>query len=167
MVMNVVMSFVIATVVAHSAAAQQLVLVKKNVIKSRFFVGQEIQYSLRSDRLFTSGVIRSISDSSFVTHTDTVMIRDVGRVGIGNDYDFVRSLGIKMLVAGVLLQLGDYLTVTLVQDLDYAFNPGVTLTSASMIVTGVLIQKLKKPYVVLSHRAVLMSVTEVNPLYQR
>jgi hypothetical protein len=108
----------------------------------------------------------SITDTSFVTSTDTVVLDAVRRVDGRNTYDFVRSLGIKMMTAGFLLQLGDYLNVTVVQDQSYSFSPAITITSAGMIVTGFLIQSVKKPYIVLSRSAALVSVGEGSPLFR-
>jgi hypothetical protein len=149
-----------------TSSAQQLVLLKKNKIRGRFNIGDEIRYSLVKKGSLQSGEIRIITDSSFVTTSDTVSLLEVKRVDGRTTYDFARSLGIKMMTAGFLLQLGDYLTVSLVQDQSYSFNPAVTLTSAGMMITGFLLQWLRKPYIVLSPKAALISVKEESTLFR-
>jgi hypothetical protein len=147
--------------------SQQLVLVKKNKVRGRFNANDEIRYSLARRGSLQSETIRSINDTSFITSTDTVLLSNIKRVDGRTTYDFTRSLGIKMMTAGFLLHLGDYLTVTLVQSEDYTFNPGVTITSSAMVITGFLLQWLRKPYIVLSRNSALLSVSRDSPMFRR
>lgn len=158
--------FIFLLTIAISSSAQQLVLLKKNKVRGRFNAGDEIRYSLFSKGQLHSEVIKSITDTSFVTATDTIMLNEVRRVDDRTTYDFTRSLGIKMMTAGIILQLGDYVNVTLVQNEAYSFNPAVTITSAGMIATGFFLHRIRKPYITLSHRAALVSVSKDSSLYR-
>jgi hypothetical protein len=158
--------FIFLLTIVLSSSAQQLVLLKKNKVRGRFNAGDEIRYSLFAKGQLHAGVIKSITDTSFVTPTDTIMLNEVRRVDGRTTYDFTRSLGIKMMTAGIILQLGDYVNVTLVQNQSYSFNPAVTITSAGMIVTGFLLHRIRKPFITLSHRAALVSVGKDSSLYR-
>jgi hypothetical protein len=109
-------------------------------------------------------VIKLITDTSFITATDTIMLSEIKRVDGRTTYDFTRSLGIKMMTAGIILQFGDYVNVTLVQNQSYSFSPAITMLSAGMIVTGFLVHRVRKPCITLSRSAALVSVGEGSPL---
>jgi hypothetical protein len=161
-----ILIFIILLTIVSSSYAQQLVLLKKNKVRGRFNSGDEIRYSKFTKGHLRSDVIRSITDTSFVTSTDTILLYEVRRVDGRITYDFTRSLGIKMMTAGFLLQFGDYVNVTLVQDQHYNFSPAITIISAGMMVTGFVLHRVRRPYITLSRSAALVSARKGSPLHR-
>lgn len=155
---------VLCLVITFSSSAQQLVLLKKNKVRGRFNPGDDIRYSLSLKGHLRSEVIKSITDTSFVTPTDTIMLYEVRRVDRRATYDFTRSLGIKMMTAGFLLQLSDIANVTLVQDEHYSFSPATSITAGGMIVIGFLLHRVRSPYITISRSAALVSVKKRSSL---
>ncbi len=119
--------------------AQQLLLARRERVISRFDVGDEIKYStLHAGK--RKGVISSISSFQLIISTDTVNVADIRRMGsVASQNKAVwKSRGYKVLLAGVLLGLGDYITLTVVQGKDYEPDRGVLIVSAALISAGVV-----------------------------
>lgn len=117
---------------------------RKNNVKTRFNVGQNIHYASVNDPVLRRDRIISMTDTSFITTADTILIREVTRVNTDdvetrsrttNGLNF-RSAGPKLIAAGILLQVGDIANVTLVQNNPYEINRTVAFVSAALICTG-------------------------------
>ena len=147
-------------VLTFEISAQSLALIKKNKVLIRFTKGDNILYSVRPSGKLVAGKILTITPDHFVTDSDTVQLSDIKRLDIRDSQhrNALRSSGIKLIVAGVLLGLGDFLNVTVVQDQPYSYQSGVTLTSAALMLTGFSLYRLSNRKMKLRRNVVLMSI---------
>jgi hypothetical protein len=161
--MKIIVRCVITTVLIPFTGhmhAQNLILVKKNRILMRFTKGDNIRYAVLTSGALITGKIVSIMPDHFVTGSDTIRISEVTRLDVRHSQrrKALRSSGIKLITAGVLLGLGDYINVTVVQDQHYSFQPGVAITSMALIVTGFSLHWAAKREIKIKRHTVLMSV---------
>ena len=155
-----------------ASSQHQLIIMRKNDVKARFNTGQYIHYGNVEDRQLRRDKIISMTDTSFITTTDTVLIREITKV---NTHDVetrsattdglnFRSAGPKLIAAGIVLQVGDIANVTLVQNNTYEINPGVTIISAALICTGSAILRAQKATKINRNNRVLI-VKRGSPLF--
>lgn len=148
--------------------AQQLVVLSKEKVKARFNAGDKVQYTLRQTRGKKTDTIISITDFSLQMQHDTVVIADILTIGMNqftHGQQKLRSAGVKLITAGVLLSLGDFITVTVVQDSEYTINKGVALVSAGLLLTGTAMMVLVKKEIRINRKNRLLVVEYGSPFY--
>jgi hypothetical protein len=146
---------------------QQLLVISKNRVKARFNIGDRI-YIAAEHHASGSLTITGFDKTSILSGSDTIPIYGIKRIGsfekakIGKLY----QAGFKVLTAGVLLFIGDYLTVTLVQNNDYNVHPGTAIVSAALITSGVVMMAVN-PRVTITRKNRAVIVSDDSPLYKR
>lgn len=156
--------------VFYSSKAQQLLVLKKEKVKAAFAVDDEIRYTTVRDNSTRNDKIVYLSDTVLITRGDTLRLHHLNKVYFSNSKtngSKVTSAAIKLIAAGVLLSLGDFITVTAVQDNEYTMNKGVTVVSSSLIVAGAGLLIFKKPYIRIGKNNRLRVVNKTSPFYQK
>jgi hypothetical protein len=157
-------------VFAANAQYQLIVMKKANVIK-RFNTGDMIRYSLSTPKHFKYERIIELTQTEIITSWDTVPYYKVRLVDIEGNGEpsgvTLQKIGVYCVAAGVLLPIADLINVAIVQDDKYEIDSGVAITSASLVVFGVALMIIDKPYVKLQMSKRMMIVDWDSPLYKR
>ena len=147
----------------------QLIVLKKGRVVKRFDVDDFIRYSTAKKKDFVRERIVELTDSVFITTNDTIAPYQIRLIDVGrNETPGItgRKVGMYALQAGVILPLGDWVNIRLIQDRHYEPDPGLSIASVALITTGALCLILDKPYrKTISYR--LRIVDHTSPLYHR
>lgn len=156
---------VVAIQVQVSVSAQQLVVVRRDKVRLRFSAGEPIYYSIAGRKGVRKDVIMGFVQDKVILYRDTVHLLQLRKIGNPSHISRYQDRGAKVLTAGILLALGDFVNVTLVQHGDYRPDAGVTIVSAGLITTGIILLK-SKPVIKINRRNRLAVLSE-GPYWRR
>ncbi len=119
-----------------------------------YYVGEQIEYRLPSQKSYNQGVVSNILDSAFVASSDTIRFSSISNINIRNKREsgIVNTAGPVLITAGVVLLAIDVINRGLVQNDGYTWDAGVGTTSAVLVTTGALIMILKKDKISLKEK---------------
>ena len=158
----IVLVFISGTVTAQ----YQLVMMKNDNVIGRYKEGDFIRYSTSTPKNFVRDQIIKFTDTTLVTRNDTLALPSIRLVEYKPRGLTIEKLGKDFVVAGTALFLADWINVTIVQDNPYDFDRGVVVTSASLVVAGIILRVIGKEYVKIKRRTRLLLVSQGSPLYQ-
>lgn len=134
-----------------SASAQQLIVVHRDQVRLRFSTGEPLYYSTAGRSEVRAGVITGFMQDTIILQRDTIALVQLRRIGDPSNLSRFHDKGYKILTAGILLGLGDFINVSVVQDKDYQPHPVVVIISAGLVSTGVIVLT-RKPVVKINRR---------------
>jgi hypothetical protein len=150
---------------SFSAIAQkQLLLLKGGTILHRFYPGDDMYIKVKGNQDRIHSYVNNILSDAVVLNQDTIPFHTIERTYFYESAQ-MNSAGSKLLAAGILLCLGDYINQVAIQKNDFEIGRGVILVSATLITAGSLML-IKKKSQLLSHKYRLMMVKAGDPLYR-
>lgn len=146
----------------------QVVITRKQHVVKRFESGDMIRYSVGNRKQFRRERIVELTDTTIITHMDTVAYFKIQLVDIGPQAKItVREIGFNAMAAGMLLPIADMINVGLVQDEKYEFNRGIGVAAVTLFTAGALMYILDKPYLRMGRQNKLKIVDRDSPLFFR
>jgi hypothetical protein len=149
--------------------AQQLVVLSRDHVVLRLRVGDLFQFQLKEQRRFQKDRIVELTESEIITTNDTLSHLAFQKFKVAHKAEKsfqLRSSADKIIIAGILLPIGEYITITAVQDLEYEPNPGVLLTSGALITTGLLLKVISRPIIRINRNQRIRVVNYGSVFYQ-
>lgn len=148
------------------SAQKQLVILKKEKVIYRFYGGDEIVFSLKSDKKdVIKSYVNNIFDTAFQAHDVIIPYHKIERIYI-NKKTFWRDAGPKFIVAGVGYFLIDQFNTTVIQDEEASLNKGVTITSSVLVGAGAAMMLIQKKYQKIGGRYRLMMIEKGSVFYR-
>ena len=160
---------VVSFLVLRSGYGQQLIVVRKNSVVARYHIGQKITFAVRDNKGLRNDFVVGLNDSSIITRSDTILLLAISKLKLRHkaEKNFqVTSSAHKLIAMGILLPIAEYITITAVQNLDYAFNPAVGIVSAALVTTGVLMLIAARPVLNINRKNRIRVVDFGSPLYK-
>ncbi len=158
---------VLLIVVQTHTDAQQLLLVTKDRVSLRFSQGDPVLYLDRTRAKIQSDVIVGFMADNIILRRDTIGLAQIR--GLGNPSGprarRLQESGSKLLIAGVLLGLGDFINVSVVQNKVYEADGAIIVVTAALVSVGVILLT-SKPVVKINRRNRLLIVPQDSPLYR-
>lgn len=124
-------------------AQKQLLVMKREKVLLRLYPGDEVVFRLKNNKRIWRTYINNLSDSSMVTHRDTIAFHHIDRVYFRQS-TFANRVGGALVTAGVLLFVIDQVNQVIVQGNDFSIDDGTSRASLAGIATGlplIFIQK--------------------------
>ena len=144
---------------------KQLVLLKKEKVLLRLYPGDELVYRLKGSKTVVTTYVNNLSDTSVVTHRDTVSFHRIDRIYFAQ-HKFHNTVGTALVVFGGGLFLIDQVNEVLVNKESPSLDDGVTAISLSSLVVGIPMMILKKKSQKLRYPARLMMVDKGSGFYR-
>jgi hypothetical protein len=109
----------------------------------RFFVGNEITFRLKGDKVVYQEAITAIDDSSFTIFGTKVLIREVDRVILRSDNFFINVGSRYLPAAGIIYFLADNLNPVF-QGYSFKVDPNSAIIGASLVTVGLVLKQFQK-----------------------
>ena len=134
--------------IAEEVIAQKYLVLEKLGTRKRieYFIGSEINYRLNGENFFRTGTIVDLEDSVIVFDYAFFSIGNINAVNIKDSRSgriSARGYPVTLMVAGVVLFLGDLFNETVVSGNEASLNNGVTIASGALVGTGFLLMFVK------------------------
>jgi bifunctional N-acetylglucosamine-1-phosphate-uridyltransferase/glucosamine-1-phosphate-acetyltransferase GlmU-like protein len=150
--------FLIVLIIDQPMAQQRLIVASREKIKAEFYLGDEIRIATKQNSRFRSYQITGFIEHAVLLNSDTIYIHDIIRIALHEKKsNRLRAAGIKVLTAAFVLPLGDFITVTVVQNQDYEVHRGVAIVSAGLFIGG-MVMILVKPQVRINRKNRMMLI---------
>jgi hypothetical protein len=155
--------------VSHDLLSQQLLILRREKVLKRFKIGDTFSCKKNRREMVSNERIVGITDTTLLTQNDTISFYKIAKINIGErqEKNFrLRSSAVKLITFGLLVPLGDFITVSVVQNKDYEFNRGVGLSCGAVVLTGVILVVATRPWIKLNRRNKLSVVTYGSLFYE-
>lgn len=147
-----------------SMGQKQLILMKRENVLLRLYPGDEIKFKLKgSPRIWTT-YINNLSDTSVVTHRDTIAFSRIERMYFQQS-KFHNRIGAYLIAGGVLLFALDQVNYTLIQGNDFSVDSGVSKASIGGVLVGIPLVLAKKKYQKMKPGYRLFMARKGSPFY--
>jgi hypothetical protein len=151
-----------------SVAQRQLIVLKNEQVLMRYQKGDIIKFKRAQDKEIQIQRILDLNDTLIMMNFDSVAYYRIEKLDIrtlrGNQLS--TQLGIKFMIAGVLLPLIDLFNTTVIQDDPASVSEGVWITSAALIGTGAALTFIKKPYFKPGRKYHMIIIDKRSPFYK-
>ncbi|HEX9648998.1 MAG TPA: hypothetical protein VGA21_00440 [Cyclobacteriaceae bacterium] len=132
----------------EEAIAQKYLVLEKLGTRKRmeYYIGSEINYRLNGEDFFRTGTIADLADSIIVFDYAFFPIENINAININDTRTrriSARGYPVTLIVAGVVLFLGDLFNETVVSGNEASLNKGVTIASGALAGTGFLLMFVK------------------------
>jgi hypothetical protein len=144
---------------------KQLVLLRKESVLFRLYPGDGIAFKLKNSKRIWRTYINNLSDTSVVTHSDTIPFHTIERIYFDQSM-FVNRLGGLLVVGGAALFLIDQFNLVVVNGNDPELNSRISTFTLSSIAVGLPMMLIKKKSQKLNHKHRLITVKEGSPFYR-
>lgn len=149
--------------VQNYVSAQQLIVITRDRVRLRFSQGDQLYYATtRNSKVRQDAIAGFLPDRIVLrSNQDTIPLAQIRKLGSLAQHEVNRfqDPGFKILIAGVLLGVGDFINVSAVQDKEYRIDPGVIAVSSALITAGVILLT-RKPVVKVNRRNRVLIVNE-------
>lgn len=151
---------------AGSAKGQkQLILLKGENVLLRLYPGDEFIYKLKGNKTIRTTYVNNLSDTSVVTHRDTVPFHTIDRIYF-KQHKFYNTVGAALVIFGGGLFLIDQINVVLVNGQSPNLDSRVSAISLGSLVAGIPMAFIKKKSQKIRHRTRIMMVEEGSAFYR-
>jgi hypothetical protein len=148
------------------SAQKQLVILKKEKVIHRFYGGDEIIFTLKSDKKDKiSSYVNNVMDTAFEAHDVIIPFYKVERIYIKKK-TFWHDAGMKFIVAGVGYFLIDQFNTAVIQNEDASLNQNVLIASTALVGAGASMLLLQKKYTKIGGRYRLMMIDKSSVFYR-
>ena len=144
---------------------KQLILLKGEDVLLRLYPGDEFIYKLKGHKSATTTYVNNISDTSVVTHSDTIPFHKIDRIYF-RQHKFYNTVGTALVIFGGGLFLIDQVNLVLVNGQSPDLDDRVSVLSLSALGAGLPLMLLKKKSQRLDHRHRLRMVDKESVFYR-
>lgn len=165
----VIVIFLLGSISVAQAQTHQLVVLKRDRILARFYEGDMMRFAIYPEKKFRYDRIVAFTDTTIITTQDTILYYTLSKIDLRNKLDGglnLKVIGTTLITAGIILPLGDWINVDLIQNDDYSFDRGIGTTSAVLIGTGAAMIALNKSHITLYGRKKVKIVDKNSLLYK-
>lgn len=158
-----VIFFLLLGAIQMCTAQPRLVLMKRDKVIVSFYEGDHIRFKRNDRDHFTTGFIGGIHRDYFRIGEDTTAVYQLEKIDLKqrpNSAFKTEYIGGTLIVAGVVLFLGDLINETVVNDNSYSADGGVMVATGALIGTGVLMQFLNNNYFKPGRRKKIMVIAQ-------
>lgn len=160
------LAIILLLVLCTSAYSQtQLIILKGERVKLRLYPGDEISFKLKDSKRIWRTYINNLSDTSVVTHRDTISLHRIERLYFRQSM-FINRIGGALVVGGAGLFLIDQVNVVLVSGEDPSLDNWVSTISLTSVAAGLPMMLIKKKSQKINYKYRLMTVRKGSPFYQ-
>lgn len=131
----------------------------------RLYPGDEFIFKLKGSETVHTSYVNNLSDTSVVTHRDTISFHSIERLYFRRD-TFANRLGKKLVAAGVVFMLFDQLNVVVMQGAEPRLDNGVVSVSSIFVVAGLPMALIKKKSQKLSYKYKLLTAKKGSYFYK-
>ncbi|HEY0656390.1 MAG TPA: hypothetical protein VGD65_24825 [Chryseosolibacter sp.] len=151
--------------VSFGAVAQkQLILMKRERVLLRLYPGDEIVFKLKnSDRIWRT-YVNNLSDTSVVTHRDTIPFHKIERLYFSQE-KFHNRLGAYLIAGAIALFAIDQINYTLIQGNEFSVDSGISKASIGGVLVGVPLVLARRSYQKIDYRYRLFVAKKGSPFY--
>jgi hypothetical protein len=151
---------------AGSACCQkQLILFKKEKVLLRLYPGDDFIYKLRGSKTIKRTYVNNISDTSVVTHNDTIPFHTIERIYF-KQHKFYNLVGNALVIFGAGLFLIDQINVVIVNGQSPSLDNRVSSLSLASLAAGIPMMLIKKKSQKLKYPARLMMIGKGSAFYR-
>ena len=152
--------FVLVCLTSVAYGQPQLVLLKGERVLKRFYSGDDFVFRVKGSNTIRRTYINNLSDTSVVTHRDTVPFHRIDRVYFKQS-KFYNTIGACLVIGGSAFFLIDQLNHG-----SEGLDGSVTRASATFVVLGLPMMLIKKKSQRLNHKHKLRTVKKGSPFYE-
>lgn len=150
---------------SNSFGQKQLVVLKREDVLLRLYPGDELVYRLKGSKSVRTTYVNNISDTSVVTHRDTIPFNRIDRLYF-RQHRFYNTVGAALVIFGGGLFLIDQVNVVLVNGQSPNLDDNVTRISVASLAVGLPMMLLKKKSQKVRHPIRLMMVEKGSAFYR-
>jgi hypothetical protein len=144
---------------------KQLIILKGERVKLRLYPGDEISFKLKGSKRIWRTYINNLSDTSVVTHSDTIPFHHIERMYFAQPM-FINRVGGALVFGGAALFLIDQANVVLVEGNDPNLDSWVSTFTITSMAAGLPMLLIKKKSQKMNYKYRLMTVKKGSPFYQ-
>jgi hypothetical protein len=144
---------------------KQLIILKGERVKLRLYPGDEISFKVKGSKRIWRTYINNLSDTSVVTHSDTIAFHRIERMYFPQPM-FINRLGGALVFGGAALFLIDQANVVLVEKKDPSLDNWVSTATITSMAVGLPMLLIKKKSQKMNYGYRLMTVKKGSPFYQ-
>lgn len=144
---------------------KQLIILKGERVRLRLYPGDEISFKLKNSKRIWRTYINNLSDTSVVTHRDTIPFHKIERMYFSQPM-FINRLGGAMVIGGAALFLIDQINIVAVEGQDPSLDSWVSTFTITSIAAGLPMLLLKKKSQKMNYKYRLFTVKKGSPFYQ-
>jgi hypothetical protein len=147
-----------------AVSQKQLVLLKGQKVLHRYYPGDEIVYRLKNSKTVKTTYVNNLSDTSVVTHRDTIPFHKIERIYIRRA-TLTNIIGNALVFAGAGLFLIDQLNFTILEGNDPSLDRRISTLTLGGIGVGLPMMLIKKRYQKLNYKHRLLTVKKGSVFY--
>jgi hypothetical protein len=144
---------------------KQLIVLKGESVKLRLYPGDEISFKLKGSKRIWRTYINNLSDTSVVTHSDTIPFYKIERMYFTRPM-FINRLGGVLVFGGAALFIIDQVNVVLVDGNDPSLDSWISTVTITSVAAGLPMLLIKKKSQKMNYKYRLMTVKKGSPFYQ-
>jgi hypothetical protein len=147
MITRIILSLIISFFQCIFLMAQERYLLLDKPGKKKdiaFYPSAKITFRMKWEKFDRHDKIVALTDTTVVFDSYEVEVKDIAYVRtVRSNGFFSPSNGPKLVIAGLMLPLIDYLNYTIIQGNPYVINKGVMIVSGSLITAGLVLISLR------------------------
>ncbi len=136
--------------------------------RTAYYPGDLITFGLRDEEGESSGIISDVFPGSMILGHDTIAFENISHVRKRpEDMSAYKSIGVKLIAAGLLLFIGDQVNEVLVYGREFSYNQGIAIASAALAGTGLILTQMDRKKMKMAksgkYRGYRMYVVDIAP----
>ncbi|HEY0742353.1 MAG TPA: hypothetical protein VGD40_12855 [Chryseosolibacter sp.] len=158
-------SVAIVLFVSVSAFSQkQLILMKRENVLLRLYPGDEIVFKVKNNPRVWRTYINNLSDTSVVTHRDTIAFHSIERIYF-DQQKFHNRLGAYLIAGAIALFAIDQINYSVIQGNEFSVDSGISKACIGGVLVGVPLVLARKKYQKMDYRYRLFTAKKGSPFY--
>lgn len=136
--------------------------------RTAYYPGDLITFGLRDEEGESSGIISDVFPGNMILGHDTIAFERVSHVyKRPEDMSAYKSIGIKLITAGLLLFIGDQVNEVVFYGREFSYNQGIAIASGALAATGLVLTQLDRKKMNMAkpgkYRGYRMYVVDIAP----
>lgn len=163
--MKLILILLLSAVAGSANCQKQLILLNGEDVLLRLYPGDELIYKLKGSKTVRTTYVNNLSDTSVVTHRDTVPFHTIDRIYF-EQHKLYNTVGTALVIFGGGLFLIDQINVVLVNGQSPNLDSRVSTISLASLAAGLPMALIKKKSQKIRHRTRVMMVEEGSAFYR-
>jgi hypothetical protein len=137
---------------------------KRENVLLRLYPGDEIVFKLKGSKRIWTTYVNNLSDTSVVTHRDTIPFHKIERLYFSQE-KFHNRLGAYLIAGAIALFAIDQVNYTLIQGNEFSVDSGISKACITGVAVGLPLVLLKKKYQKIDYRYKIFTARKGSPFY--